>query len=332
MKLDLTPTTDSLYRLEQAVQRTLDSGEPAEAKPETKDRIETFVADVEQWQTLLHARTLAQFEAKLPLDSLGKAVRCVLLLSTLRTWGKNIPPPLLESRVRFGLWQPEQALTYVVALEHIQESEDENFQSEALDVLAPYLPSELLPQALEIAQNISDDEYPFTRYNALACLAPLLSTELLQQALVSAQSIAEEEVRFQALAVLASYLPAEQSTPILQQVLESIQTLAFESTRAKALSTFACHAPPKHLQAVLDGVQGMRIEEARTEVLTAIAEQIQGDQVALCLQLLDALAQETRTTAMTILTPLSPVLREMGGDETMGEIFRAMEEVEHRWP
>lgn len=74
-------------------------------------------------------------------------------------------------------------------LEMIQKTEDEKIRSQTLSFLVADLPLAVLPMALQIAESLTDEPYEWTRYSALISLAPYLPAELLPQALVSAQSI-----------------------------------------------------------------------------------------------------------------------------------------------
>src|SRR5262249_54628470 len=150
-----------------------------------------FVADVEQWRQLLRVD-----ENSLTI-SLSKEIRCVLLLSTIRSLCANVSPGLLQLLVRFGLWRPDQAMAYLyqggLRARTVQ-------TSEALISLAPRLSPDLLQQAFETAQAIRNDWY---RFVALSSLAPRLPDsqrfQALQQALETAQAIRNEEDRTQAL-------------------------------------------------------------------------------------------------------------------------------------
>jgi hypothetical protein len=95
-------------------------------------------------------------------------------------------------------------------------------RARALVGLAPYLPSDLLAQALEAATAINNS-YP--RAEALTGLVPYLPADqrgpVLARALDAATAVDRPEDRAKALAGLVPLLPADRRGPVLAQALEN---------------------------------------------------------------------------------------------------------------
>lgn len=136
-------------------------------------------------------------------------------------------------------------------------------------------------------------------------------------------------MQIQAIATLSAYLPSKPREQVLQEILEFVQTIAHESSRAQAWAAL-CQCASDFWQPAFEAVPSIQDARERADVLTAIAERLHGHQTAFCLALLDAAAREERSVALRIITALTDVLREMGGDATMGEIVHAIEDV-YRW-
>ena len=119
-----------------------------------------FVTDVARTWRLAEAG----FE-KNPSDSIGLQCRYALIMSSLRSLVANIPAAMMAALVEKGIWSPTQGLAYV------QQVRDLFRRVSALSRLAPHLPSSLLPEALEAARAIENEQH---RASALSGLAPHL--------------------------------------------------------------------------------------------------------------------------------------------------------------
>jgi hypothetical protein len=83
---------------------------------------------------------------------------------------------------------------------------------EALTALAPHLPADLMPRALDAAAALNENDFfsSSPRAKALAGLAPHLPADLMARALDAALTIRDHYSRVEALTALAPHLPASQ--------------------------------------------------------------------------------------------------------------------------
>ncbi|NEQ10400.1 MAG: hypothetical protein F6K37_32060 [Moorea sp. SIO4E2] len=190
-----------------------------------------------------------------PTESISLQCRYALITTSLNSLARNIPPELMAALVKNKIWTPAQALAYV------RQNKDSRSQAESLKAISKYLPSSLLPEALDCARGISDEKY---RADALVALAPHLP-DVLPQALDCARGISDESDRAHALVALAPHFP-----DVLPQALDCARGLDHESDRAHALVALAPHFPDVLPQA-LDCARGLDHESDRAHALVALA-------------------------------------------------------------
>jgi hypothetical protein len=116
-------------------------------------------------------------------------------------------------------------------LDRVRRTSSEDFQAEALESLAEYLPESLLPEALDIARTIKDEA---NRAKALAGVTTYLPESLLPEALDIARTIKDVANRAKALAGIAPYL----NRPLIQEAEELTRTM--EDHDLEALPKLAC--------------------------------------------------------------------------------------------
>ena len=92
----------------------------------------------------------------------------------------------------------------------------------ALAALAPNLPPNLLPRAIDVARELRDAD---ARAQALASLAPHLLPELLADALDIAREIGDADARAQTLAALAPHMPEDLREQTLREALAAARGL-----------------------------------------------------------------------------------------------------------
>ncbi|WP_353814121.1 NB-ARC domain-containing protein [Moorena sp. SIO3A2] len=193
-----------------------------------------------------------------PTESISLQCRYALITTSLNSLAGNIPPRLMAALVDKEIWTPAQGLAYV------RQSKDYKRQAEGLRAISKYLPSSLLPEALDCARGISHEE---DRANTLRALAPHLSEVLLHQALEVARGISDEDHRADALIGLAPHLPQS----LLPQVLDCAREIKYEYQRALALIGLAPHLPDVLLPQALDCARGISDEYSRARALVALA-------------------------------------------------------------
>jgi len=125
---------------------------------------------------------------------------------------------------------PEKSL---VAVREIKDARD---RAKIIADLGPYLPDELLQDALILAQELDDD---YARLQALQGLAPYLPSSLLHQSLALVREFDDGWYRVQLLASLAPRL----SQTLLHEAISISREISDLKERANALVILACHLP-----------------------------------------------------------------------------------------
>ena len=120
------------------------------------------------------------------------------------------------------------------------------YQAERLSVLAPRLPAGLLPDALDVARKIGNDD---ARARAMHGLAPHLPEDLLSR-VVSWIGPHSGGICF-TLAPLARYLPE----PLLREAFTRAASIKSASERVGVLAALACYLPEPLASEALDAVR-----------------------------------------------------------------------------
>ena len=175
---------------------------------------------------------LAQAQSTAPNAQIGTEIglqcRYALIVASLNSLAKNMPPALLAMLVQEKMWSLAQGLAYA------RQVSDAEQQVEALVRLAPHLTEPLREEALVAALGM---QTPWRRAEALAELAPYLPEPLLWEALAAARVIESEYWRAIELVGLAPYLPE----PLLREALAAARAIKIGRVRAKALAGLAAH-------------------------------------------------------------------------------------------
>ncbi|TRV46460.1 MAG: apoptotic protease-activating factor, partial [Microcystis panniformis Mp_GB_SS_20050300_S99D] len=159
--------------------------------------------------------------------------------------------------------------------------------------LAPYLPENLLPEALATAREIGNE---YQRARALTGLAPHLP-EILLEALATAREIRDEYQRARALTGLAPYLPEN----LLPEALATAREIGNESSRAEAL-------------------------KALTAQLTFANVDLSFWQ-----DVLQALGSLTRPHFLETIPHLAPLMLHFGGLVALREVLQGIRDVSRWW-
>jgi hypothetical protein len=235
-------------------------------------------------------------------QALGLQCRCALLSASLNSLASNLPPGLLESLVRQGLWPMEQALAYA------RRTPDTTQKVESLSKLAPLVlqgeRATVLSEALDAARSIGNEGH---RSSALGALAPHLSAGLLSQALDAARAIGDEKHRSETLGPLAAYLPAE----LLSEALDAARAIQNDESRSSALGALTPHLPAELLNKALDAARSIGHEDYRSRALGALAPYLaERKRAAVWSEALDAARaiqnDESRSRALGALAPYLP--------------------------
>ena len=182
--------------------------------------------------------------------------------------------------------------------------------------LAPQLPAELLPRALDAAATMT---FGTNRASALQALAPRLPPSLMPSALDAAVAITEDVSRAWALRVLAPHLPPA----LLDQAVDAAAAITTEGgSRQQALTGLAPRLPPALLDRALEAAAAITDGVPRVEALTGLAVHLPAPRQASVLArgLADAasLDGESRAQALASLAPhLPPGLLDQTLDEAI---------------
>jgi hypothetical protein len=236
----------------------------------------------------------------------------------------HLPPHLLA-----------EALAAARAIEHAYP------RAEALAALAPHLAeperSQVLAEALAAARAIEDD---YWRAKVLAALAPHLPPHLLAEALVAACAI---EISFrlgEAFAALAPHLPPH----LLAEALAAARAIGDPVRRAEALEALAPHLPPQLLvEALAAGLPprpAADTEEAdpiltayaEAELIARLGERLShlasqmpvADLYQLFANFLHVLSARRRSTLLTAVAKLAPVILHFGGSAAVEQSAQAI--------
>ncbi|MCZ8191643.1 MAG: NB-ARC domain-containing protein, partial [Microcystis sp. LE19-338.1B] len=228
-----------------------------------------------------------------PSQSIALQVRYALITTSLNSLATNIPPELIAALIKHEIWTPAQGLVYV------RQSQDSSKQAEGLEKITPYLPPTLLPEALEIARGIGNED---SRAEALTGLAPHLPESLLPEALGIARGIGNEGSRARALTGLAPHLPES----LLPGALEIARGIGNGNSRAWALVGLAPHLP-EVLPGALEIARGIGNEYSRAWALIGLAPHLPESLLPEALEIARGIGNEYyRAEALTGLAPHLP--------------------------
>jgi hypothetical protein len=212
--------------------------------------------------------------------ALGLQCRYALMSVSLHSLASNLPPELLETLVRQGVWPVEQSLAYA------RRTPDAVQKAKALRLLAALaVPAEraaVLREALDTARSLRDRG---DCSRALAALVPHLPEHeraaVLKEALDAARSIGGEEDRSRALAALAPHWPEHERASVLSEALDAARSMGDEEDRSRALAASVPHLPEHERASVLrwalhEGCY-LRDKEDRSSALTALEQHLTAD-------------------------------------------------------
>jgi hypothetical protein len=167
-----TRDLDRLLRLE----TTIDA-EPRNGWYVAKERfgdIEGYLGDVRLlWQVAAGA-AIAEVDASTPAASLGCEIRCALIVSSVNSIARGLPPALMLALYREKIWTLSQALPHARQLPHPA------LRAEALCLFAAHVPPDLKLELLMSARQAANEirARPDWRIRALARVAALAPESL----------------------------------------------------------------------------------------------------------------------------------------------------------
>ena len=227
-------------------------------------------------------------------------------------------PYLSESLLNLASVLPEDLLPEVLKI--IPSFQRENRISQILIALIPRLPTALLPETFAIATSLSS-------IDALVALIPRFP-KALPAAFEAAQKIHNLSERAKALITLIPYLPEHWRL----ETLQAIQSLD-DGNRTQVLAAFTPYMP-EALPEAIRIVQSMQDEYQRTPTLTAIVPYLAQSPThfySFCIELLHRLHNQARVNVLTNIRLLSEPIANLGGTETVEQVFTAVRDVTRWW-
>jgi hypothetical protein len=231
------------------------------------------------------------------------------------------------------------------ALDAASKIENGYFRSRVLIDILPYLDGQrkenVLKKALDIASKISDDN---DREIALLSILPYLNgqrkEEVLEKALEADSKINYEDDNIRALSEILPYLDVQRKKELIEKDLEATSKIKYDNEIVWALLD------------ILPYLDGQRKKEAMEKALGAVSKMIFDDDRARALRVMlsylrnlpinnlyfwwrkaiKILRERTRSSLLIDITTLIPVISDLGNDETLFEISRAIIDVSRWWP
>ena len=157
--------------------------------------------------------------------------------------------------------------------------------------LAPYLPSDLLPQALKTALDAEDPETnEYLRVCSLCGLttAPQLDTDLLEEIQKESETF-DQDFQVLILSALFPHLPANQQN----KILERVQALEEESYKVIALNQLLPQLHSNQLDVILQEITTLEDESLKSQILSMTAQYLPSEQLHVILQVVEKLEEET---------------------------------------
>jgi hypothetical protein len=234
---------------------------------DAKEQIEDtggFLADV----TLAWMQVDEEFKEGIRV-AIGLQFRYALVTASLNSLANNIPASLLVELVKGKAWSLEKALVYTRQIPDLQQKADTLIEliNEFAADLSEASRDQILLEILKLIQIIGDEDY---RIKTLRILIPHLISELLPQALEIAQTIQNEYNRTKVLVTLESHLPEA-----LLKALRDIQIQARKGPgwwlRVRHVNELVSMIPARLLPKALEVSHEIEDEGWRSEILKSIA-------------------------------------------------------------
>jgi hypothetical protein len=183
--------------------------------------------------------------------------------------------------------------------------EDESHRAKALSSLSPYLPAELISEALKVAKVIRDDYEQVVLITALAeYLGPRLKRLALSKALARMGGIVADYQREEILSELSERLPEE----LLLQALTATKAIENEGRRKAVLAKLGQHLPMHFFPEAFAIVNTITDSDVRASAIKELAPYLPSNLIdkafAAVHRVNDA---ETRMAAMAALFQRLPV-------------------------
>lgn len=289
-----------------------------------------FLNDVERaWKAAEHENEEAIVKGD-AAPCIGDEIRCALVRASINSLASNLPVELIVQLVKYKKWTYQQGLVYARQIPEVvprantlvRLSTETDMPSDSLDQavvevlaaaralddsgtgtraklladLAPYMPQQERPLALDEALTAAQElDWPWERMAPLEALAKYRPEAVL----AAVQEFDDSWPRAGVLAALAPYRP--------DAVLAAAQEIHDHFSRATVLAALAPHVSPQERELMLDqawsAAQVLDHSGTRTEALAALAP-YRPDAVLAATQELDD--DWDRATVLVALAPYRP--------------------------
>jgi hypothetical protein len=207
-------------------------------------------------------------------QDIGLQCRYALIIASLNSLAKNIPPALLAALVAKGIWKPAQGLVYARQIpEPVQ-------RMNTLIELAPHLPESPKETAVrEALATIPTIEAEHRLAEALVVLGPHLSEPLLREMLsIPTIQDADDRAKVKMLTELVPHLSESLKENAVRKALEIALVIEDEYDRARALTGLAPYLPKslkepavREVRAAIRAAQAIKREDLRAKMLTKLS-------------------------------------------------------------
>jgi hypothetical protein len=261
-------------------------------------------------------------------------VRSALAIASIHGLSQRMRSSLLVALVTTGLWRPDRALSLVRLNPHSMA------RNRTLAALAPHLPESCLPDAVDIARGIEDDDQ---RAEALVNMASSLAQSerpaVVEEALSAARSIRDPADRASTLMLVAE----EASAPLQQQALSeagrAIHELGDVGERAEMLAQLVSALPEQEREPMvaeaLEAAQEAADPWHAVNVVTSLANVLPEQQSQFLLEKARDVAanvEDPRDQAlMLIKLASSPRLPESHRQEVLSNILDTADRTQADW-
>jgi hypothetical protein len=192
--------------------------------------------------------------------------------------------------------------------------------------LVPYLGPMQLGEALAIGKS---DGFEYSPQMLLASLASRLTPELLHEALAAAKAIRHERFRYEALATLAPHLAPE----LLCEAITAARGIGDDDIRAMAVGALSCQLAPEQLGEAFSVIQAIRDQDESTKALGGLIGRVTGTlKGAVLLAMIDAVGDASRSSALAAVESSAGPTYELGGQEAVIDLCRAIKDVCNWYP
>jgi hypothetical protein len=225
----------------------------------------------------------------------------------------------------------QQGNVYRTAVADLRAIADEEKRAETLLSLTPYLPADLLPEALAVVDTISDESRRIEILRSLAShLPPDEQGNVYRAVLVATQAIVNEGKRAETLSTLVPHLPPE----LRPDALTITRTMDIEHLQADILIQLALYLSHDLLPIALAAARALADEKKRVEALQVLAPHLAAHRVTHmhCHTTVRTLAARGRPTYLRDLAALTPWLAALASPEELTEIAIAIRDVCRCWP